>query len=195
MNTEQYINSLKAKYQKLEAPMHLRESGWEELSKRLEPAPFVTRRFWLMRFAFVTGILLLVSGGFFGFYKIASASLPGDFLYPVKRFSERVSEKATGNNQTAIDNRAQEIVTLAQQKEVRSEELKQTVQEYTQNVTQRRTEIHQSGQTSSEFQQKLDEQHKEFDQVIQQSPSVESDIKDAQKVSEHSDSSEHQGRD
>lgn len=186
MNTEEYINNLKVKYQKLEAPMHLRESGWEELSKRLEPAPFVARRFWVMRFAFIAGILLLISGGFFGFYKIASASLPGDLLYPVKRFSEKVSEKTTGNNQAAIDNRAQEIVTLAQRKDVKTKELKKTVQEYTQNVNQRQTEIRQSGQPNPEFQQKLDEQHKEFDQIVQQSPSTENDIKDAQQVSDHS---------
>lgn len=187
MNTEEYLKNLKTEYLKVEAPLSLRASGWETLSKQIGEQPVVRKMFWFERFVFVTGIVLIVVGGFFGFYSVASAALPGDPLYPLKRLSERVVEKATGDNQIVIDHRAQEIVNLSKEKEVNAQELQQTVAEYKQVVTETKQEIKQTGQTDQHFEKKLEEQHREFDRVVREAPSVRNEIKDAQEASNRED--------
>lgn len=192
MISEEYLKELKTKYQNIETPLHLRESGWEELSGKLEPAPLVNRRLWVMRFAFISGIILVISGAFFGFYQVAAASLPGDLLYPVKKFSENIVQRATGDNQIVIDHRAEEIVNLAREKEVKTQELQQAVQEYKEVVTEARQEIRVKGQEDIQFEKRLEEQHREFDRVAKEAPTSAGEIKDAQEVSNHT-GSEHGG--
>ncbi len=187
METENYLKSLKQRYLKTRPSQGLLLNGRQSLLNQIaqsQKKPFFV---WRRSFALAFGILLIFVGSLFGFYKITEASLPGDIFYPVKRFSEKVAERATGSNQTAIDNRAQEIVTLAKQEKVKAEALKETVKEYKQNVEQTRSEIEESGKTNAEFQQKLEEQHRRFDETAKEAPSTQEDIKDAQEVSNHAD--------
>lgn len=187
MTIEEYLDNLKKDYEKTEATMHLKMMGWEELTKRielLETHPVKPRWF---NFAVTFALLLLFIGSLFGTYKVASAAMPGDPLYPVKLLSERIIQKASGNNQIVIDHRADEIVGLSKKEEVNTEALQQVVSEYTQSVDQAKTDLKITGKPSINFQQKLDEQHSEFDQISRDHPEMENEIKDARDVSSHED--------
>lgn len=187
MKIEEYLDSLKKDYEKTEATWHLKMSGWQELTKRielLEPQPVKPRWF---NFAFSFALVLLFIGSLFGTYRVASAAMPGDVLYPVKLLSEKIVEKASGSNQIVIDHRADEIIGLSKKEEVNTTALKQVVTEYAQSVDQARAELKINGKPSINFQQKLDEQHSEFDRIGNDHPDMENDIKAAKDVSSHDD--------
>lgn len=181
---EGYLNYLKKEYQKTEATWHLKTSGWEELGLRIGLLEVPKRNVWLRNFAIAFAVFLIF---LVGTYRIAQAALPGDPLYSVKILSEKIVSGATGSNQIVIDHRAQEIVGLSGRQEVNKEDLKQVVSEYTQSVDQAKQEIKIGGKPSINFQNTLDRQHSEFDKIGSDHPDIQSEIKDAQDASDHSD--------
>lgn len=168
MKAEKYLEFLKQKYQETEPSFHLKLYGWSQILPKLEAEPksiFVLR----YRFAFLAIVVLILA--------LAQASMPGSPLYPIKILSETLVNKANGNNQASIDNRAAEIVTLAKQREKDSQKLESVVIEYKRavNETQKRT---------PEFEKRLEEHHSEFNKVVHESPEIEHEIKDAIEASE-----------
>jgi hypothetical protein len=176
----EYLNSLKKEYEKTEATMHLKLSGWEELSRQIGPTE-TKRRFWLRNLSLVFAVFVIF---LLGTYKIALAALPGDVLYPVKLLSERIIEKASGSNQIVIDHRASEIIGLSKEQEINNQNLEQVVIEYRQNVDQAKQSFVVTGKPSINFQNKLDEQHSEFDKIGRDHPDIEQEIKDAKNASD-----------
>lgn len=176
-NTEEYLNSLKKEYEKTDASWHLKMSGWLELQKMIDPIGTRKSGRWF-KFAATFAVITLFIIGLFGTYGVALASMPGDALYPVKLLSEKIIQKASGNNQIVIDHRAEEIVGLSKKEEVDNNDLKQVVNEYKDNVDQAKT-----GKPSINFQHKLDEQHSEFDKIGSDHPEIQKEIKDAVEAS------------
>lgn len=179
---EGYLDYLKKEYEKTDATWHLKTSGWEELARRIGLLETPKQSFLLRNLAIAFAVFLIF---LVGTYKIAQAAIPGDPLYPVKILSEKIIQGTTGSNQIVIDNRADEIVGLSRQKQVKTQELEQVVSEYKQNVEETKKQIQDSGEPNPEFQQKLSHQHSEFDKVVKENPHVEGDIKDAQDSSDH----------
>lgn len=179
MKINEYLNGLKKEYKKTEATWHLRVSGWEELSRQIDPTQ-IRKSNWLknLSLAFAVFVIFLL-----GTYKIALAALPGDVLYPVKLLSEELIQKASGSNQIVIDHRASEIIGLSKEQEIDSQNLKQIVTEYKENVDEAKQNIEASGEPSINFERKLEEQHSEFDKIESNHPEIKDEIKDAKDAS------------
>lgn len=176
MKTLKYLEILRRKYEEAEPPIRVKLYGWNEIVGKLEERqrPVFGPRF---RFAFLT-IAVLVLGLFsLGLFKVAQASMPGSPFYPIKRLSETLVNKANGNNQASIDNRAAEIVTLAKQREKDSQKLESVVVEY-------KRAVKESQKRTPEFEKRLEEHNREFNKVVHESPEVEHEIKDAIEASE-----------
>lgn len=180
MKIQEYLDSLKKEYGKTEATLHLKSSGWEELSRQINP-PEITKSYWLRNLGIVFAVFVIF---LLGTYKIALAALPGDILYPVKLLSENIIQKASGNNQVVIDHRADEIIGLSKEQKVNSQNLERVVTEYRDNVDQAKQNLKVTGKPSINFQNKLDEQHSEFDRVGHDHPEIENEIKDAKDASD-----------
>jgi hypothetical protein len=180
MKTQEYLDSLKSEYEKTEATLHLKESGWGELSRQMDPFRPL-RHSWLRNLSIVLAVFVIF---LLGTYKIALAALPGDILYPVKLLSEKIIQEASGSNQIVIDHRASEIVGLSKEQETNSQDLEQVVTEYTENVDQAKQDLELSGKPSINFQTKLDEQHSEFERIGQEHPEIEDEIQDAKDASD-----------
>lgn len=180
-----FLKDLKSEYKKTNATLHLRMSGWDDVAEKIGIQEPLYKRFIYSSFAKFSLAFVVVLIFFLGTYGSALASLPGDPLYSVKVLSERVIHKITGSNQVAIDHRAQEIVILAQQKEIKSQELEYASVQYAQVVSETKQEIKDTGRSNPKFEQNLKLQHQEFDRLVKDNPHVESDIKDAQDSSDH----------
>lgn len=180
---EGYLNYLKKEYEKTEATVHLKTSGWDELAGRIGLLEVPKRTLWFRNFAIAFAVLLIFLTGT---YQIAKAALPGDPLYSVKILSERIVQGTSGSNQIVIDHRAEEIIGLSKRQEVNTEELKQVVAAYKENVDQAREST--DGKLSIGFQERLRRQHLEFDKISHEHPEIEDEIKDAQESSDHSES-------
>ena len=180
MKIQEYLDSLKKEYKKTDATMHLKASGWEELSRQIDPTQ-ARRRFSFRNLGLVFAVFVIF---LMGTYKIALAALPGEILYPVKLLSEDIIQKASGSNQVVIDNRANEIIGLSNEQEVNSQNLEIVVAEYKDNVDQARQNFEITGKSGINFQNKLDEQHSEFEQIGRDHPEIEDEIRDARDASE-----------
>jgi len=183
MNTNEYINNLKSEYEKTEATLHLKTSGWEELSHRISPNR-IDRRIFFRNLGIVFAVFVVFV---LGTYKIALAALPGDVLYPVKLLSEKIIQEASGSNQIVIDHRASEIIGLSKEQDVNNQNLERVVTEYAESVDQTKENLESTGKPSINFQTKLDEQHSEFEKIGQEHPEIEDEIKSAQEASERED--------
>lgn len=190
MNTKEYLTGLKSEYQKVGATRHLRVSGWEDIRRQIGfPEPRFGK-IWLKNFAITFVLILLFAGSLFVAYGTVLAAMPGDPLYPVKILSEKIIQKATGNNQLTIKDRASEIVDLSKKQNIDKENLKQVVSEYKQNVLDAKEQIQISGKPSIHLQKELEDQHSEFDKLGHDNPEIQNEIKDAQEVSGHFEHSE-----
>ncbi len=180
---EEFLENLRSEYRKTGATLHLRQSGWEDIAKKIEaPTPFYKQIF---------GSFAKLSIGVFVFlilittlYGAALASMPGGLLYPVKIFSEKVAKVFTGNNQVAIDHRVDEIVTLSRESEINARELKKVVIEYRMVVEEEQEKVRNSEEQKQEFQERLESHRVRFDEITSENPGVEKEIEEAKKALE-----------
>ncbi len=176
MKSLKYLEILRRKYEEAEPPIRMKLYGWNEVVAKLEERqrPAFGPRF---RFAFLATLILALGLTSLGLFKIAQASMPGSPIYPIKRFSEAIINNANGNNQASIDNRAQEIVTLARQRQRGGQALEGVVIEY-------KKAVNETKKRSREFEKRLEKHHSEFKKVVHESPETEHEIKDAIEASE-----------
>jgi hypothetical protein len=95
MKVEQQLKTLKGSYARLKPSSLMAQSGWDVLRQRIERedmnSVFVRR---VVRYAALTAVLVLVlSAASAGVVVASFRTSPGDFLYPVKVFSEKVSSR------------------------------------------------------------------------------------------------------
>lgn len=183
MNTENYLKELKKEYEQTDATWHLKMSGWGEIEKRISLIEPKHKRVWRRSYAFGFAVVLVFVFVLFSAYKTVLASVPGDTFYPVKVLSEKISQKLTGSNQSAIDHRAQEIIELSKKQNVDKSELKQVVSEYKSNVEEAQKSDQNLVSPDIKLQKDLEKQHTEFDKIVRSNPDVGAEIKDAQDVS------------
>lgn len=166
MTTDKDLDKLKKTYLATEPSHRLVKFGWANLEALLEkrktpePALFAWQAF--PRFLIFAAVVLLVAAGaFLGLAKVAQAALPGEPLYPVKRWSENIISVVSPRSYVKVENRAREILDISKgQKE--SKFLDKTVEEYQKAVQETRKEISPSSRRGREFRQKLGEQEEQF---------------------------------
>ena len=184
MKKEIFLENLKSEYRKTEATAHLKESGWDEIAKKIGTTPPFYKRLFsltLMRASLAAFIFLIL---FTGVYSLALVSLPGELFYPVKILSEKVAKTVWGNNQVAMDHRAEEIITLLQKDKLNTQELKKVVIEYKTIVEKEQKTVQTSEKRREEFEKKLDDHHSKFDEIGRENPDIQKEIGDATHISE-----------
>lgn len=180
MKISSQLKQIRQDYLKIEPSPDLVENGWLALRKKIE-AHERRRSVFLPIFArnivFATITLILLSGGFIGLVKAAQSSLPGDTLYPVKRFSENFTTAILGDQQVKVEKRAEEVIGVAKQKNGPAL-LEQTVKEYEEAVSKTKQEVEKSGK-KDEFQKKLRRQEQQFKDVSEQIPYAKDVLEEA----------------
>ncbi|MBI2074903.1 MAG: hypothetical protein HYT83_03660 [Candidatus Levybacteria bacterium] len=169
-NPEKRLAKMRKFYQRIEPSSRLAKSGWTELKTMLEPQEEKTQSFWhYQRFLLVTIIVLCFLGLSFGVVQASQKSLPGDLLYSVKQLSENLTVAVSGNIQTKLKNRAEEIINAIENKKD-PQILKETVKNYREEVSKTKREVKKSGK-QKEFNQQLQENEQQFKQVEKNSSS------------------------
>lgn len=171
---EQKLNNLKADYQATKLPRDLEEKGlWEVLGKLEErKVRFSRRPFW---FASATLLMIIVFGLLAGWKKV-EAALPGDSLYPVKRFSEEIVSKVSKDSQIKVENRAKEVVDLVEKGEENEKALKETAKEYEEEIKSAKEKL--KSEKRQEFNKKLERHQEEFKKVIKKSSSSNKQVEE-----------------
>lgn len=158
MNSDK-LENLKKEYLKTKMPSYLELHGWEDISQKLEGQ---TEKRFLTRPAFAVALAALVLFMFASSLVFASQpSKPGDNLYQVKILSDKVYSEITGDYQTSIDKRAQEIVELKDEPNGRFD---QAAEEYQQALDEAKDKTKDSEENEKEqLRQKLEDKEKEFE--------------------------------
>lgn len=183
MEIEKDFARLRKRYMSYGPSERFWDRGWFELQGKLEGRS--ERPVFMSLFArglvFAGFVLIVLGGAFFGLTKAAQASHPGDLLYPVKRFSENITVAVSRNRDIKVENRAQEIIDLANE-EKNPDLLKKATEEYKKTVDETKKNVEQSGDREKLRRQlQIEEQH--FEDVIKQNPSIGEDLNEALKVS------------
>lgn len=184
--TDKFLDKLRRGYEQTEPSVNFKLYGWQEFSAKIDAREKpVVRIFYRLAFSLAVFLFLTVIST--GVYKTALAAIPGNLFYPVKTLGETVVNKATGTNQASIDNRADEIVTMARQDGQNQKELQAVVGQYIESV--------QSAPVKNEnYQKKLEAQHRQFDQIAKDSPQIANYLKGAIEISEPHDSGDDHGK-
>lgn len=192
-----YIEYLKNSYKRVQAPVHLQESGWDRLYQKIqEQDRGFSLKIWISRISFVAIITILVVSSMLGLFKVASAAMPGSQFYPIKKLGEKVIEATTGNYEVAIDNRAKEIVNLASEKEITTTVLEKTVKEYSQTVQKTKIQVEEDDddEKKANLNKKLSEHGKRFDKAAQENPSAQKELKEAIRATRQEEREEVNGK-
>lgn len=183
MKIKNQLKQIRKSYLAIESPADFKKYGWLALRKEIEAHEkqrFVFLPIFARNIVFATITLILLGGGFVGLVKASQSSLPGDRLYPLKRFSETVIIAVSGDKQVRVEKRAEEIVGVAEQKNDQTI-LKKSVEEYQKAVSETKQEAKKSGKIE-EFQAKLKKQEEKFQAVSDQIPAAEAVLKEAIEV-------------
>ena len=187
---ERNLNKLKADYQATKLPRDLEEKGlWEVLGKlEARKVRFSGRPFWFATATLIAVIILGLTAG----WKKVEAALPGDSLYPVKRFSEEIVSKVSKDSSMKMENRAKEVVDLVEKREEDEKALEETAKEYREEIKSVTQKI--KSEKRQEFNKKLERHQEEFKKIIKKSPSskrkVEEIIEVTRKIREENEDKE-----
>ncbi len=173
MNIEKQLKHLREDYLLINPSQTQIAKEWLRLEKIIESEKEANhwKRFFSRPLLFVTAVLVILFGGSFVMVSSVQASLPGEPLYPVKRISERVVVAVTGNYQIAIEQRAQEIVSLSEQHNQSTEKIQQVVREYEHTVLEITQETKESAKVTKELEKRLQEHEKQFEAAAKASSS------------------------
>lgn len=180
MKIKNQLKQIRKSYLAIEPPADFKKYGWLALRKEIEAherRKVIFLPIFARQMVFATITLILLGGGFVGLVKASQSSLPGDRLYPLKRFSETVIIAVSGDKQVRVEKRAEEIVGVAEQKNDQTI-LKKSVEEYQEAVSETKQEAKKSGKIE-EFQAKLKKQEEKFQAVSEQVPASEETLKKA----------------
>lgn len=173
MNSDK-LENLKREYLKTETPSYLHLHGWDDISQKLSQAEekrFSTRPAFALAFAVVV-LLAFTSTLVFA----SQPSKPGDNLYQVKILSDKVYSEITGDYQTAIDKRAQEVIELKDEPNGRFD---QAAEEYQQALDEAKDKTKGSDENKKEqLRQKLEDKEKEFEGLSKENTKNQNKLQD-----------------
>lgn len=182
MKIEQILRSLKKDYLKIEPPKDLVEYGWWALKKEIETErpKFAFIPVFARSITFAAIILAVLIGASFTLVYASQNALPGDTLYPIKRFSEDVTSVISGNIQKKVEKRAEDVVGAVKKKED-EEVLKEAVKEYEKAISDTKRMV--KSEEREDFKEKLRKQEELFEETVKESPVLKDELKEAIDVS------------
>lgn len=181
MKIEDRLEKLRKDYVSIHPKHEFSQSGWQDLYARLDTKPKLVF-FFMPSFArgvvFAALFILILTASTVGLVQASRQSLPGEPLYPVKRISENVSLLIYKDPKSRVENRAQEIINLAQE-EKDGNRLQKITQEYKKTVLETKEEIQKSGKSKEEFEKILEKQEKQFEEAIKNGSSYQNQLEEA----------------
>lgn len=155
MTFEDKIEELKNEYQQIVTPDYLISNGWLDLSLKLPEKGMNPLRLIFARGLVFALVILVLSIGVVG---VAQASKPGDLLFGVKVFSEKVAVKAGVNPEISVVRRADDLIDQTKKS---SEAAEKASEEYKKTLEQSRWDAEERGDTQN-FKQTLAKQEQKF---------------------------------
>lgn len=152
---EDNLEKIKSEYQKIVTPDYLISNGWLDLSLKLPEKGVNPLRLIFARGLVFALVILVLSIGVVG---VAQASKPGDLLFGVKVFSEKVAVKAGVNPEISVVRRADDLIDQTKKS---SEAAERASEEYTRTLEQGKQDAEERGSTQN-FKQTLEKQEQKF---------------------------------
>ncbi len=178
------LENIKKEYLKIQPPKDLMEYGWLALKKEIEATERPKFKFLHMftrGVVFAVVLITILGGASVGLVVASQKALPGDTLYPVKRFSENITAVVLSKKTDNVENRAEEVVSAA--KKNNSVVLENTIKEYQKAVSKAEKYASGSAEKKQEFKKNLEKYEEEFKEVIKTEPSSKQILQDAVDVS------------
>lgn len=148
------LEKLKKEYLATEVPSYLATGGWTDLYQKLGVQKTSAWHLIFVRGLVFASLVLLLSGGIIG---VSQAAKPGDFLFPLKSFSDNVIAKVTNNPTYALKNRAKDVINQSGT----GTNVGPAVTEYQKILQETKDDAQKTGQTQ-EFKKTLEEQTQQF---------------------------------
>lgn len=187
MRIEDQLKQIRKKYLSVKPPQDLEQYGWLALRKEIEAQE--GRRFKVLpafarSFTFMTIAVVILGAVLVGLVQASQGSLPGDSLYPLKRFSETAVIIVSGDKQIRVEKRAEDVIGVAEEKKD-AVLLKEAIKEYQKAVLETKQEIDKSGKSGErqQFYQELEREESEFREASKSGPSLKDDLEEAIEVS------------
>lgn len=182
MKTKLHLYKLKKIYFSSEPSEATVNKSWKKLEARLGVQDEVVRSapFYRSRLFAVAALCLVL---LFGVVGLSQKAVPGDVLYPVKRFSEEVALKIYPNQEIVTERRADEVIELIQKQE-NTQTIKKAAEEYEKSVDTEKENIEKDSSKEEEFKKRLEDNKKNVNEVLGTSTSFKEDNEDAKKAIE-----------
>lgn len=180
MDIEKSLKEFKKQYQRNEPSKTFMEEGWQDLQDKMMHLLQANKRksFFYSRPVIMAVLTVFILAGVLGgVVKASQNALPGEPFYPVKRFTEDIVIKVSGNPVIEVENRGQEVLELSKKGERSTADVQKAVEEYETAVR----EASQSSVFREEFEEKLTEQEQEFEEA-KEGPSIK-EIEEAIEIS------------
>lgn len=153
---ENKLEELKKEYKSIAIPDYLISNGWLDLSLKLPEKNKSLWHMFLVRGLVFASLVLFLGVGLVG---VSQASKPGDLLFPVKEFSEKVAIKAgVANPEISVIRRANDLIDQSQKNQ---DAAQKASQEYQKTLEQSKQDAEKSGDTK-QFKQTLEKQEQKF---------------------------------
>lgn len=153
---ETNFEELKKEYKSIPIPGYLISNGWLDLSLKLPDKHKSIWHMFLVRGLIFASLFLFLSVGLVG---VSQASKPGDLLFPVKEFSEKVAiQTGVVNPEISVVRRANDLIDQSQKD---SKDTEKATVEYQRTLEQGKQDAQKSGNTQ-QFKQTLENQEQKF---------------------------------
>ncbi len=150
------LEKIKKEYINTQTPSHFSQSGWETLQSKLDVQAKYNSHFPPYKMASFTLIAILLLGSIL---TTAQAAKPGSLLYPLKIVSDDTKAKISGDYDTAIKHRAQDVIDS----QASQENFDQAAQQYIQTLQKLQQPKNQKNEQA--LKTTLKEQEQKFRQV------------------------------
>ncbi len=160
MNNEK-LENLRKDYLNTDIPQYLKLHGWDDLSQKL----FDQEEKKLFTFPVISiGFAVIALMVFSSTIVFASQpSKPGDNLYQVKLLSDKIYTQITGDYESTIDKRAEEVIKL---KDESGDKFDEATKEYKKTLdAAKENSINSQENEKEQLRQKLKEQEKRFQEI------------------------------
>ena len=153
---EEQFKKLKQEYIRTSIPPYLKTEGWQNLSTKLDSQKHSPFLLFFPKTAFALAALLLFVTT--AAAKASKNAVPQSTLYPVKLAAENVVAKVTGDDSQIIENRAQEIIDISENDDIKLEE---AVKRYEKTVDKSKQQS-KNEEEKKDLEEVLEEQRKRF---------------------------------
>ena len=166
------LEEAKREYQQTPVPEYLKYNGWPDLRVKLQDRGYGWKGLVLRRGLAFFGILVFMAASVVA---AAQAAKPGEGLYTVKVLADKVYARVTGNYESAIQRRADDVINSAGSQS--KGEIESAKKEYEAVLNEAKKEVEDSGK-NEDFKKALEDQEQKFKQKLENDPENEEHIKE-----------------